>query len=130
MEQVLESALPDIDRHVALVKKLVRQVSARNGVRADDQSDLLGDVLLKIVKNDYAVLRAFRGGELAVFLRTVIYRVLLDRRTAVWGKWRVSRKARALGDAAVQMERLLMRERLTAPEAVRAMAHDPKWRVT
>lgn len=124
--------MPDILVHnLALIKRVVRDVFHRKGARGEDEGELLGDVLLKLVKNDYAVLRAFSGrSDLDLFLRTLVYRVLLDRRRSLWGKWRVSRKAQELGSAGVQLERLIGRDRLTPGEAVRALAHDPRWNVT
>ncbi len=119
-----------LERNLALIKRVVREVCQRKGVLPKDEGELLGDVLLKLVNNDYAVLHAFRGDDLRVFLRTVVYRVLLDKRTAAWGKWRASRKAQNLGSAAVQLERLIARDRLTPREAVRVLAHDPRWKVT
>jgi hypothetical protein len=66
MRHVLVGNLP-------LVKDIVREVCRRNSVPAGDEGELLGDVLLKLVANRYAVLRAFRGGTgLRMFLRTVV----------------------------------------------------------
>ena len=124
-------ALPDMAQllvaNFALVKRIVSGVCRDSGVQPWDECDLLGDVLLKLVDKDYAVIRAYRGEcPLSLYLRTVIRRILLDRRVSEWGKWRASKKARLLGGAAVQIERLMQRDRFTRQEAIGLVTHDPR----
>jgi RNA polymerase sigma factor for flagellar operon FliA len=63
---------------------------------------------VKLIENDYAVIRKFRGrSSLRTYLTVVVHRVVIDRRIAAWGKWRPSAEARRLGPAALLFERLI-----------------------
>lgn len=101
------------------VRAVVARVARQHRLDPDAQQDLLGDVLLRLVDRDYAVLRKFRGeAAFTTYLRTVVLRVLLDQRVRVWGKWRPSRRSRSLGPAAEKLERLIVRDRMPWREAV------------
>lgn len=117
--------------HLRTIRAVVRTVNRRHRGTADDEHELLSDVFLHLMDNDYAVLRQFRGeSSLRTYLHTVTTRVLLDRRVAAWGKWRPSARARALGGAAPQLERLLVRDHLGPQEAMNTLVHSPGWRMT
>jgi RNA polymerase sigma factor (sigma-70 family) len=109
-------------RHLPEVHRAVRSLARRHRLPADEEGDLLSEVLIRLVADDYAVLRKYRGqSALGTYLRVVAYRVLLDGRIRRWGKWRPSRRALALGAVAVRLERLVGREGLTEREALSAM---------
>ena len=84
----------------------------------DEAEEFAADARLHLIKNDYAVLRAF--GERSSF-RTYVIAVLshlfLDWRNARWGKWRPSAEAKRLGPVAVRLETLTARDRLSFEEA-------------
>jgi RNA polymerase sigma factor (sigma-70 family) len=113
-------------RHLPLVRQVVRRVCNRYRVSAADQADFEAAVFLKLIEDDYAVFRRFEGRSgLQTFLSSVVHRFLLDRRNSEWGKWRPSSQARRLGDAAVQLERLTVRDGVPSCEAVATLAHHP-----
>jgi hypothetical protein len=112
--------------HLPTIRAVVRVVSRRHGCRGEEEADLLSEVFLHLMKDDYAVLRKFRGtSSLQTYLRTVACRVLLDRRIAAWGKWRPTAKAKALGASARQLERLVVRDHFTPQEAIGVLTHSP-----
>ena len=109
-------------RHLPDLHRAVRSLARRHRLSADEEGDLLGDVLVRLIAHDYAVLRKYRGQSVMVtYLRVVAYRVLLDSRIRRWGKWRPSRRALAHGAGAVRFERLVAREGLSVLEALSAM---------
>lgn len=116
-------ALPIIDRVVAGIGRRYR-------LSRDQSEEFLGFVRLRLIEDDYAVLRRFEGrSRLATYLRTVITRLFLDERIKAWGRWRPSSRAVRLGTTAVALERLLERQHLSIDQAIEAMrAADPEVR--
>jgi RNA polymerase sigma factor (sigma-70 family) len=115
-EQLFLAELPTIDR-IAL------GIARRNRLPPAEAEDFAADVRLRILADDYAVLRKFRSRcTLRTFLSVVIRRMFQDYRNAQWGKWRASARCRREGDAAVLMERLTVRDGLTFDEAHAVLA--------
>jgi RNA polymerase sigma factor (sigma-70 family) len=109
-------------RHLPDLHRAIRSLARRYRLSADDEGDLLGDVLVRLIAHDYAVLRKYRGqSAMVAYLRVVAYRVLLDARIRRWGKWRPSRRALACGASAIRFERLVAREGLSMLDALSAM---------
>ena len=78
-----------VDRFMGLVVHVVHHTAQAKSVRLapEDQDDLCADVFLIVIKNDFALLRSFRGqSSLATYLTVVARRVavkeLLARRSA------------------------------------------------
>lgn len=78
-----------VDRFMGLVVHVVNHTAQAKSIRltAEDRDDLCADVFLNVVKNDFALLRNFRGqSSLATYLTVVARRVavkeLLSRRSA------------------------------------------------
>lgn len=77
---------------------------------------------LRLFDNEQAILRRFEGrSSLRTFLITVVQRLFLDWRNAEWGKWRPTAEARRLGAAAIELERLVLRDQHTYEEAVQTL---------
>lgn len=77
---------------------------------------------LRMLDHDQAILRKFEGrSKLRTFLITVVQRLYLDWRNAEWGKWRPTAEARRHGIVAIELERLVGRDRLTFDEAVQTL---------
>ena len=113
--------------NLPLVDSVVRLIARRHRLSADEADELSSAIRLKLVENDYQVLRKFEGrSQLRTYLITVVQRHFLDDRNARWGKWRPSSVARRLGPIAVLLDRLLTRDRLPFDEAVATIAtrHD------
>jgi len=118
-EQLFLTNLPTIE---SLVQMVVRQ-QRMTWAEAEEFASI---VRLRLIENDYAILRKFRGGStLRTYLTVVIARQALDYRDACWGRWRPSRGARRLGRSAIALERLIVRDGLTLEEAWRALPDTP-----
>ena len=105
--------------HLAMIQRLIAAVARQHRLSADDAREFSSVVLLRIISDDYAVLRKYRGRcRLRTFLTVVVQRLCLDFRTAQWGKWRPAMDTRRAGDVAILLERLTMRDRMTFDEAV------------
>jgi RNA polymerase sigma factor (sigma-70 family) len=103
--EVIESAIRFVCRHYRLP--------------AADADEFAGIVRVKLIENDYDILRRFQQrSSLRTFLVAVVQRTYLDYRNRVWGRWRPSVEAKRLGVVAVELERLLVRDGFTFDQAV------------
>jgi RNA polymerase sigma factor (sigma-70 family) len=110
-----------------LIARTVRCVAGRHFLSREDLKDFEAEVHLKLVDNDYAVLRQFRGqSRLSTYLTTVIQRAFLDYQIKRWGKWRPSAMARHLGSLAVALERLVHHEGRSFEEACAILDAAPR----
>lgn len=76
-------------------------------------------VRLRLLENNSAILRKFGGrSSPRTFLMTVVQRLYLDWRNKEWGRWRPSAAARRAGPVAIELERLVLRDRVPFEEAV------------
>jgi RNA polymerase sigma factor for flagellar operon FliA len=102
-----------------LIDQVVRGLARKYHLSADDAAELRDAVRLKLIENDYDVLRRFRQScSLRTYLTIVVTRHFLDQRNAQWGKWRPSLEARRQGPTGILLERLLTRDGRTLDEAV------------
>jgi RNA polymerase sigma factor (sigma-70 family) len=114
-KRLVEDSLP-------LVDSVVRTIARRHGLSADEAAELGSSINLKLVENDYEVLRKFEGrSQLRTYLITVVQRHFLDERNARWGKWRPSANARRFGPAAVLLDQLITRDRLAFDDAAQSV---------
>jgi len=76
-------------------------------------------VRLRLIENDYAVLRKFQNrSSLRTYLIAVIERLSLDFCVERWGRWRPSAAADRLGPVAVRLEQLVTRDGHSLGEAM------------
>jgi len=103
----------DWTRHAMLA------ISRRYGVGGADAEDFVSWATLKLIEDDYAVLRRFRGeSAVRTYLAVVIAMLHRDYRARFWGRWRPSAAARRDGPLAVELERLTRRDGLPLHQAV------------
>jgi RNA polymerase sigma factor (sigma-70 family) len=114
--------------NLPLIDDIVRFVCRRNHLHGPEAEDFSSAVKLKLLEDDYAVLRKFSGTtSLRAYLAVVIHRWLLDDRIARWGKWRPSAEARRRGELALRLETLLYRDGLSVEAASRRLIDEEKW---
>jgi RNA polymerase sigma factor (sigma-70 family) len=101
-----------------LINQVIAFTARRHRFNASDAEEFGSLVRLKLVENDYAILRKFeKRSSLRTYLTVVIKRLCLDFRTAQWGKWRPSAEATRQGPVAVLLERLTSRDGYSFSEA-------------
>ncbi len=104
------------------VEAVLRHVTRRYCLSADQAEELASRVKLRLIEDDYRVLRLFEGrSQFRTYLTTVVMRLFLDERVREWGKWRPSNEATRLGPLAVALERLVARDRLSLDEAIETL---------
>lgn len=105
-------------KHLDWIDKVASIACSNHGVWGADAEDFTAWVRMKLVEDDYAVVRRFRGeSELKTYLASVVVRHFFDFERAEWGRWRPSTVAQRLGAAAVDVERLVRRDGYTLQQA-------------
>jgi RNA polymerase sigma factor for flagellar operon FliA len=123
-EQLFRANLP-------VIEAVIRRVAHRYRLAPDERDEFASDVSLRLIDNDYDILRRFEHrSSLKTYLVTVIQHLFLDYRNKAWGKWRPSAEARRLGPVAKRLERLITRDRLTFDEAVGVLKTDQRVTLT
>ncbi len=107
-------------QHLEQIERVVRAVAAQRRLDVEEVQELYSLVMLKMVQDDYAVLRGFQGrSRWITYLTVVVQRVLLDQRVKEWGRWRPCVLARRLGPTAVRLDRRINRDGMDSAEAIR-----------
>lgn len=110
-DALLTENLPVIERAVAFACR-------RYALRPEDAEEFASIVKLKLIENDYAILKAYEArSSFATFISIVVQRMAIDFRVHEWGKWHSSAEAKRLGPLAMDVERLLHREGRTIEDA-------------
>jgi RNA polymerase sigma factor (sigma-70 family) len=110
MPQVLDPQALLTD-HLEWVDRAASTLARRHSLGADQAEEFASWVRLKLVEDDYQVLRRFRGeSAVTTYLTVVIAMLWRDYRAAHWGRWRPSAAARRLGGVAVRLETLVLRD--------------------
>ena len=105
-------------QHLDAINRIAKSLCRRNGLVGDDAEDFASEVRLRLLEDDYAVIRKHRGdSSIITFLTVVISNLFRDHRIKMWGKWRPSAEARRLGEAAVLLETAMNRDGLSFDEA-------------
>jgi RNA polymerase sigma factor for flagellar operon FliA len=104
--------------HLNWLRQTMAAVCRRHAMGHADTEDFVSWATLRLVENDYAILRQFRG-ECAVRTYLVVVVAMLHReyRTRSWGRWRPSAAARRAGAVALRLEALVYRDGHTLREA-------------
>jgi RNA polymerase sigma factor (sigma-70 family) len=98
-------------QNLALIDRIAAAVARRQGLSGDEAADLASWIKLKLVENDYAAFRKFRGeSSLGTYLTVVIALLARDYRVQRWGRWRPSAAARRKGSVAIRLETLVHRQ--------------------
>lgn len=104
--------------HLGWVDSVAAMVCRRNGVFGSDAEDFASSAKLKLMQDDYAALRKFRGEcEVTTYLATLVTRHFLECMREQRGRWRHSAEAERRGQLARDLEALVRRDGWTVSEA-------------
>jgi len=105
-----------------MVREVISFICRRRRLPREEAEDFRSWAFLKLVDNDYAILRKYEGrSSLRTYLTVVIERLSIDYQISRWGKWRPSARAIELGPEAVELDSLLFRQGYTAHEAAQVL---------
>lgn len=109
------------------IEKVIRKCS--RSFSRQDAEDFKGHIELKLIEDNYGVIRKFsgkNGAKLETFLTTAIVHACHDYRDHLWGKHHASAEAKRLGPVAVHLEKLMVRDRYTFEEACEILRTNEK----
>jgi len=105
--------------YLPTIEKLIRFVASRASLRDAEAEDFGSHVKIRLIENDYHIIRRFEGrSPFPSYLSTVVHRLLLDYRIQLWGKWHASSEARRLGPVAIALELAVQRDGKSVAEAL------------
>ncbi|HET9425592.1 MAG TPA: sigma-70 family RNA polymerase sigma factor [Gemmatimonadaceae bacterium] len=108
--------------HLPHIERAVASFARRYGMSADDAADLSSSIKARIVEEDYAIFRKFRGeSSLSTYLTVVITMMAREQRVQERGRWRPSAAAQRQGPVAVGLETLVHQKGYSLPEAAAVM---------
>jgi RNA polymerase sigma factor (sigma-70 family) len=94
--------------NLGTLDRIVASLCRRHRLNGDEAEDFGSWVHLKLLENDCAVFRKFRGeSSISTYLTVVVSMLFRDYRVEHWGRWRPSAVARRLGPLAVRLEYLV-----------------------
>lgn len=104
--------------HLPWIERACAALARRHGLAGDEVDDFHAWARLRLLEDDCAILRKFRGECAATTYLTVVLATLFrNYRVREWGKWRASAAARREGALAVRLEALVMRDGFRLEEA-------------
>lgn len=100
LEQLYLAYLPHLER-------VAKNVCRRHHFSQEETEEFVANIRIKILEDDYAVLRKFQGkSTLETYLTVVVRKGFQDHLNHLWGKWRPSAEAVRLGELAIRLEKL------------------------
>ena len=112
-----------LTENLALIERTAAFAARRYRLNPQDAEEFAANVRLRLVENDYAILRAYEArSSFATFISIVVQRMAIDDRIHVWGRWHASAEAKRFGAAAVEIERLLFRDGRSLEDALTVVA--------
>lgn len=104
---------------LATTERAIRFACRRASFFGADAEDFGSYVKLKLIENDYGVIRKFEGrSTFWAFIGVVVQRLLLDYRIHLWGRWHASAEAKRMGDVAIAIESMIFRDGRALEEAM------------
>lgn len=102
----------------ARIERVIVWVCRKHHASQEDAEEFSSWVRLRLVEDDYAVLRKWEGrSSLETYLTSTIINLFKDFRVHCWGRWRPSAEAKRLGPVAVRLEELLVKDGRSFDEA-------------
>ena len=108
--------------HLGTIERIVNATCSRRGLGGDDAADCASWIKTRLIEDDYAILRKFRGeSSITTYLTVVIAMLVRDYRVRRWGRWRPSAAAKRMGPVAMRLEKLVHRQGYRLGEAAEVL---------
>lgn len=105
--------------HLGVIDRILLEITRRHRLSPDDADDFAGWARLRLIEDDYGILRKFQGrSSMRTYLTVVLTRAYSSYRNSLWGRWRPSAAAQHLGPLAIRLELLLSRDECPLEEAL------------
>lgn len=104
--------------HLGWINMVASLACTKHGLSGDEAEDFAAWMRMKMMEDNYAILRGFRGqSELKTYLAAVVVRHFFNFNRARRGRWRSSAAAERLGPPAPDLEQLVHRDGYTLTQA-------------
>lgn len=104
------------------IERIIASITRRNALTQDQAEDFASWTKVKLIENDYAIIRKFEGrSSISTYLTVVIANLFRDYRVEQWGRWRPSVVAKRLGGVGIRLETLLYRDGYTLDQAIEVL---------
>jgi RNA polymerase sigma factor for flagellar operon FliA len=104
--------------HRATIEKIAAIACGKRGMWDADAEDFTSWLMIQLMEDDYAVLRGFQGkAGMKTYLAAVVARLFSSYTRMQRGRWRPSAAAERMGTPALELERLVLHEGYTLPQA-------------
>jgi RNA polymerase sigma factor (sigma-70 family) len=104
--------------HLGYIEKFATTTCRQNGLHGADAEDFISWLKIRLIENDFAVIRKFRGeSKITTYLSMVVTRQLYAYLREQHGRWRPSAAAEKLGPPADALEELVYRDGYSLPQA-------------
>lgn len=104
--------------HLDWIERTTASLARRYGLSPDDAEDVDAWIKLRLMEDDYAVFRKFRGdSSIRTYLVVVVAGLFRDYRAQHWGRWRPSAASLRQGPLAVRLETLVYRDGCSLSQA-------------
>jgi RNA polymerase sigma factor for flagellar operon FliA len=108
--------------NLSTIDRILGALSRRHGLRGDDADDFASWATLRLIEDDYAPIRKFRGeASIGSYLTVVLAMMLREYRVKNWGRWRPSAAALRAGAVAVRLETLTVRDGVPFAQAAETL---------
>ena len=115
LERLFVETLPTI-------RRILAGLSRRQGMLMHDAEDFSSWAISRLMENDYAMLRKFRGdSSLSTYLAAVLACLAREYRVTHWGRWRPSAAARRAGTVGIRLETLMQRDGVPLAQAAQIL---------
>jgi RNA polymerase sigma factor (sigma-70 family) len=101
------------------VERLIAMICRKRGLVGADADIFASMVKIKLFENECEIVRNFRGeSKFATYLNIVIHHTFTDFHVKRLGKWHPSAVAKREGPVAIELERMIHRDRCPVDEAI------------
>lgn len=108
--------------HLPWIRRVARIACSKHSMWDEEAEDFTSWITLKLMEDDYAAIRRFRGeADLKTYLAVVVTRQFHEYRRERRGRWRPSAAAERMGQLAKDLEALVYREGYTLDQAGRKL---------
>jgi RNA polymerase sigma factor for flagellar operon FliA len=98
-------------KNLGWINRVAAMTCSQHGVLGAEAEDFASSIRLKLMEDDYAIIRKHRGeAALTTYLATVVVRQFHNHLREKRGRWRTSAVARRLGPPAPDLESLVFRD--------------------
>ena len=109
-------------QHADTIESVLAYTRRAQRLTADAGDEFASWARLKLLEDDCAILGKYQGlSTFRTYLVTVIQRLFLDWRIAEWGRWRPTTDARRAGPLAIELEKLVLRDRVDFEQAAQTL---------